>query len=364
MITFADALSETEDLCRHLLLGNGFSISLFPKCFTYSSLFDEARGAGLLDRAPELERAFEILGTIDFESVMRALKTASQLGPLYGYDGTKMSQHAELLKEVLVESIAGRHPARPSEIAEENYRNCRAFLAEFIGLKRDRVGKIFSLNYDLLLYWSVIHDIFEIDWGSNAIGEVADQVLNHDDGFRAPEDDYDAEFVAWDQFSASHKQSVTFLHGALHLYEKGPELAKLCWERSGNKPLMDQIRQALDNDRYPLFVSEGSSSFKMSKINKSAYLSKGMRSFSECCKNRSAALFVIGHSLDDNDEHVLRRIRKGSVGRLFVSIFGDPLEPGNLAIRAKAGAIAAARPARFPLKVEFIDASSLHIWKH
>lgn len=365
MITFAEALEQTRDCKRYLLLGNGFSISLFPRCFTYASLFEEARDSGLFKKAPELESAFDLLKTVDFEFVMEALKAASALGVLYGYDGMKMKQHADMLKEILVEAIAGRHPSRPSDISEDNYRNCRAFLAEFIGVERDtNRGRVFTLNYDLLLYWSVLHDIISLDWEHDEIVENPDQTLLHDDGFRAPEDDPNASYVAWEQFGGANGQSITFLHGALHLYERGPELAKLCWERSGNNPLMDQIRAALDDNRYPLFVSEGTTEVKLRRINRSAYLSKGLRSFAGCCGTKNAAMFVIGHSLADNDEHVLKRIRLGKIGRLYVSLFGDPESVSNKAIRAKAESMAAARPERAPLAVEFIDAATLHIWEH
>ncbi|MCB2065505.1 MAG: DUF4917 family protein [Erythrobacter sp.] len=364
LISFAAALDETEGERRHLLIGNGFSISLFPDCFRYASLFQEAKDGGLFEKHPELLMAFELLETTDFELVMETLQRAAKLGPLYGFDKALMEAHAELLKDVLVQAIAGRHPSRPSEISEEQYQNCRAFLANFIGGELEKPGKIFSLNYDLLLYWSILHDIFSIDWGDGGFSLNPDQVLGNDDGFRAPEDDYDAEYVAWEQYEASKGQTITFLHGALHLYQRGSELAKLCWERAGNKPLMDQIRAALDENRFPLFVSEGNTEQKLARINNNAYLAKGLRSFAECCKSKQNSIFVIGHSLADNDEHVLKRIRKGGCGRLYVSIFGDVNDEWNKAVVAKAEAMALARPAFKPLELKFIDAETLHIWNH
>ena len=295
---------------------------------------------------------------------METLQRAAKLAPVYGFDQARMSEHAELLKEVLVQAIAGRHPSRPSEISEDQYRNCRAFLAEFIGANRAKPGRIFSLNYDLLLYWAVLHDIFDIDWGVGETSVNPDQELGNDDGFRAPEDDFDADYVAWEQYEASKGQTITFLHGALHLYQRGSELAKLCWERSGNKPLMDQIRLALDQNRFPLFVSEGDTEQKLSRINRSAYLAKGLRSFAQCCKTKPNSLFVIGHSLADNDEHVLRRIRKGGCGRMFVSIHGNMDDEWNKQVVEKAHAMSAQRPDHKPLVVKFIDASTLHIWDH
>lgn len=363
MISFQEALGATEDRKRYLLLGNGFSISIFPDCFSYASLFQEAKEQGLFDDTPELAAAFEILGTIDFEFVMDGLKVATKLAPLYGFDATKMAEHADLLKEVLVEAIAGRHPARPNEVSEQQYEACREFLRHFIGANRGNArGKIYTLNYDLLLYWTALHDIVKIDWDGDNIAIRQDPALDHDDGFRAPEADYDAEYVAWDQFSASHDQTISFIHGALHLYERGPELAKLCWERSGNKPLMDQIRAALDEDKYPLFVWEATTEIKLARINRSAYLSKSLRSFDGCCGTKKAALFVIGHSLADNDAHVLDRISHGKVAQVFVSLFGDPDDEKNKTVRAKAEAWRAVRHERYPLEVQFINADSIHIW--
>lgn len=364
MITLAEAFDETKNDRRHLLLGNGFSISLFPDCFRYASLFTEAKDAGLFNAEPELLAAFEYLETTDFELVMETLTRAAKLAPLYGADQNRMNKHAELLKDVLVQAIAGRHPARPNDISEDQYRNCRAFLAEFIGDNRAKPGKIFSLNYDLLLYWAVLHDIYDPDWDGSSFSVNADQILGNDDGFRAPEDDVEAEYVAWEQYEATKSQSITFLHGALHLYQRGSELSKLCWERSGNKPLMNQIRVALDENRFPLFVSEGNTEQKLERINNSAYLAKGLRSFAECCKVKANCLFVIGHSLADNDEHVLKRVRKGGCGKMFVSVFGSLDDEWNKSIVAKAKSMTDSRPDGRPLEVKFIDASTLHIWDH
>src|SRR5205085_12384025 len=138
---------------------------------------------------------------------------------------------------------------------------CRTFLRHFIGTNRgNHRGRIYTVNYDLLLYWAVLHDEVELDGANFRIR--ADSELHHDDGFRAPEDNWDAEYVAWEHFGAAHEQTISFIHGALHLYERGPELAKLCWERSGHKPLMEESRSARDQDKYPPLVSYATTDVK------------------------------------------------------------------------------------------------------
>jgi Domain of unknown function (DUF4917) len=165
VITFNQALADTDAGKRHLLLGNGFSIALFPDRFRYGSLLEGAD----FTAHPEARQAFDQLGTTDFELVINALGNAVALLPIYSPDAEavrRMGEHAEVLKELLVQAIAGRHPERPSDITEDQYRACRNFLANFVAESRDdranggkdRRGKIYTLYYDLLLYWTLLHD--------------------------------------------------------------------------------------------------------------------------------------------------------------------------------------------------------------
>jgi hypothetical protein len=52
-------------------------------------------------------------------------------------------------------------------------------------------------------------------------------------------------------------------------------------------------------------------------------------------RSADSSLFVYGHSLAPNDEHVLRFIEKGKVGRLYVSLYGEQDTPVNRTIIAK-----------------------------
>ena len=360
VISFAEALRETVGLKRHLLLGNGFSISLFPDIFRYGSLLEQADFSGL----PEARQAFDTLTTTDFEAVIHALNQTAALLPLYNGDGAlraKIATQAEALKELLVRAIAGHHPERPSDITEEQYQACRQFLANFIGdgrdtpnLPKDLRGCIYTLNYDLLLYWTLLHT------PSVANGEAFEE-LEHDDGFRAPDDNPDAEYVTWDG-EESHSQRIHYLHGALHLHDYGFELQKKCWERAGGRPLIDQIHESLDEGRVPLFVAEGATNAKFERIRHSAYLHKGLRSFRGICDVKGASLFIFGHSLADNDAHILKQLRKGKIGAVYISLYGDPTSPENREIIRRAEAISAARSDRYPLVVRFFDATSAQVW--
>jgi hypothetical protein len=212
------------------------------------------------------------------------------------------------------------------------------------------------MNYDLLLYWALMHE--EED-------SLSRTRLNHDDGFRKDQEDYDAPYVEWQGEGAAHGQNIHYLHGALHLFDAGHQLQKYTWVNTG-KALVDQANEALKKDSFPLFVAEGDSNSKLAKIQHSAYLHHNFKSFAGVCRASSrdgTALFVYGHSFAKNDRHVLGMIGYGKISHLFVSLFGDPENDANRKIRDNVEQIAALRPQGYPaLKVSYFDAESAKVW--
>lgn len=341
------AKSKLQDFCRamrrvsgegrkpHLLLGNGFSRACRNDIFAYGALFDRA---DFKKCTPSARKAFEALGTTDFEVVMRALRHTAALLEIYreGDEETRkrLLADAAALREVLVHAIADSHPAQPGEITPESYGRCRTFLAQF--------KDVYTLNYDLLLYWAIMQEELE-------------PPLRFDDGFRTPEDGA-AEYVTW-EVEKTDTQNVFYLHGALHVFDAGHEIQKYTWVNTGVR-LIDQVRDALGNGLYPLFVAEGESNRKLERIKHSDFLGRAYRSFAKI----GGSLVVFGHSLAQNDDHVLRRIARGKVSRLMVGVHGDPEKPGNRKLMRRANALAADRPAARPLQVEFFDSRTAEVW--
>jgi Domain of unknown function (DUF4917) len=66
-----------------------------------------------------------------------------------------------------------------------------------------------------------------------------------------------------------------------------------------DKPIVEQIRAALDEEKYPLFVAEGTSASKKARILHSGYLHKAHRSLESCCGPAGNAIVIYGHSLAD-----------------------------------------------------------------
>lgn len=351
LMTFDQAIADSEQYSkRHLLLGNGFSIACRADIFHYGSLFQQADFSAV----PEVQAVFEALGTQDFEVAIRALENASRILPAYVPAGAaaaaKMVQHAAALKEILVATIAGNHPHIPPEIPDDKFWACRRFLAHF--LSGQKAGYVFTLNYDLLLYWTLMHDDVPFD---------AAIALNTNDGFGNDEDDPDAEYVVWQGETGAHDAKVHFLHGALHLFDSGSELKKYTWIRKG-VPLVEQARAAIEANAYPLFVAEGTSAQKKAKIRHNAYLYQGFKVLTTNVKVGTHCIFIFGHSLAANDDHILVRLARGRFPKLYVGIYGNPASPENQQIMARANGLAGQRHARYPLEVEFYDAASAQVW--
>ncbi|MEM5501331.1 DUF4917 family protein [Ahrensia kielensis] len=355
ILTFQEAIDASQKYTkRHLLLGNGFSIACKPQIFTYGSLFSEA----MKKMSKELIAVFEALKTRDFEEVIKALQNASAIitayNPRLGRISKLMNTEAVQLKNDLINAIAGTHPARPNEITDNQYQSCREFLSNFIG--EGRGGKVYTLNYDLLLYWALMHEERE---SPKYIS------LHHDDGFRKDQEYLDAEYVEWQGEGASHGQNIHYLHGALHLFDAGHQLQKYTWVNTG-RALVDQANEALKKDAFPLFVAEGNFRAKQEKIQHSAYLHHNLKSFAGTCTSatkKGKALFIFGHSLHQNDFHILKFIGAGKINHLFISIFGDENDKENKKMIANVNEIIASRPRALPtLEVDYFDANSAHVW--
>jgi len=121
-------------------------------------------------------------------------------------------------------------------------------------------------------------------------------------------------------------------------------------------PLADQVKFAIDQDRLPVFISEGSTEHKLARIKKNGYLS---RTFSSL-KNITGNLFIFGHSIRDEDDHVFDFINQNNRKlRIFIGLYGEPIEPHNKIIVRK---VEGWRQKYTDKVFELYDASSIDVW--
>ncbi|NMM15463.1 MAG: DUF4917 family protein [Rhodoferax sp.] len=337
--TFRDCMAQAGTAKKHLMLGNGFSVALFPQIFNYTTLTENIE-------SERINSLFDAIETHDFEFVMRRLLEAEDI--VRHYDSSEkvtdeIDSDIEELKRTLIHVITKSHPPKPSEITEEQYLSCRSFLKNFEN------GNTYTFNYDLLLYWVLMH--FKDQ------GELA---LPCDDGFRYP---YSDEYVPdgerdtslhW-EIGRERGQSTYYLHGAMHIFSNGSDIEKLSYANLG-VPLADQVKKAIDQDRFPVFISEGTTEHKLTRIKKNGYLS---RTFSSL-KSITGSLFIFGHSIRDEDDHVFDFINQNnSKLMIFISLYGHPDDPHNKIIIHKVKGWRA----KYSNKVfEFYDSSSIDVW--
>lgn len=357
IIDFQQALNNAQVYNqKHLLLGNGFSIACVPSIFTYQSLFNEAD----FKDSPQIRKAFELLNTTDFEVVIHALEQSGKL--LEGYDNNQsvlanqMLADAERIKDILIQTIANNHPSSPADIPDSKFNACSNFLSNFL-----LSGKVYTLNYDLLLYWTLM---FNMDKPDNKI--IPCDGFGRDTFINSGEIEV-SDYVTWQGTSKAKEQNVHYLHGALHLFDAGKDLQKYTWIDTG-VPLVEQTRLALQTDKFPIFVSEGNSDNKMDRITHSAYLYHNYKSFSGICtgtyfrKPASSCLFTYGVSFSENDSHIFDCIKTGTLQHLFVGIYGNPENDNNQEIIKKALELGQHRSDNFKLKITFYDAESANVW--
>lgn len=316
-----DSILNKDDIS--ILLANGFSQAWDHTVFNYKSLFEKADFG---TREIEIRNLFTEFETYDFEKIMRALESAQKVCESYGVDKNKIIEikdDQEQLKNSLVQVISETHPLRSSYVLTSQYEKAKPFIKRF--------SKIFTLNYDLLLYWIINkNDISPLGYFT-------------DDGFRVE---------TWENVGS---QNVFYLHGGLHIYDNGVTIKKDRFKDHVDKAIVDHVKENLNIGKFPLFVSEPNCEAKLQRIKHNPYLNSCYKEL----KNLNGSLFIYGHSMDKNDKHIFDQINLSQVKNIYISIFGDEHSEQNKTTMANARRFIDTRN----IKIEFYDADTTPIWK-
>lgn len=326
-------LSSKEIKNRHLLMGNGFSIDLDPKIFTYDSLL---KYSNFSTYTGNISNIFKDFNSVDFEFITKVLQNTGRVNIHYGISQElcdKILADADNLKNSLIESVLKLHPPHQGEIPSDSIKNCVTFLKNF--------SSFYTLNYDVLLYWIIMNTISGPDR------------IDCSDGFGKSTGE-----LAWQSFSIGY-QNVSYLHGSLFLFEKGYKLYKPDFSTSGQK-VIDFVIDEIKNNHFPLFVSEGDSYSKKKRIEENQYLNTCYQKFSKI----SGDLFVFGFSFKENDSHIFNSIKNNSrIKNIFISLRGD-LDGVNNEILVKCKEIEAYRDFYDEtINIYFYRAASANVWR-
>ena len=182
-LTFEKVIQECNGYEKHLLLGNGFS-RVCDSRFGYDSLFQFSK------LSKKIKNVFDDFNIKDFELVMNKFREVTD----YCYSKLHSEALADLLwdyqrlvRNDLIQCISQIHP-KSFKIAESRKENTLKFLSSF--------DNIFTLNYDLLLYWLLMYNLGDMN---NRFGE-------RKDGFGKPKHYY----CEWSKFN--DWQNVFYIH--------------------------------------------------------------------------------------------------------------------------------------------------------
>lgn len=305
LLTYDEVLKQTDET-KHLLLGNGFSMAYDKNRFSFTSLLQSAIDKGIIKENSNIHQIFKNNNTSDFEEVVKILENTSKILKIYTQDERlckQLSDDSKKLKRFLVDIITNNHPEKITEISDNKFNSTINFIKEY--------KNIYSLNYDLLLYWTTEKLREKIN------NKIIQDKTEFIDGFHNSDNGQDVVFD-----NNSRNNTCFYLHGALHIFDNGNEIIKKTYSRTG-KPLKEQITEELNNNRYPVFVSEGTSKQKKTKIIHNAYLNHCYKSLSSIGKN----LIVFGTMLKSNDEHIQDAILKSKVANIYFGV--SNLEKGK-----------------------------------
>lgn len=278
---------------NNLLLGNGASIAI-DKRLSYRSLYEQVCNSGKLN--DELLSMFEHFETTNFEFILRLLLETSQVNEVLNIEDAKTKEYYYELRGALISIIRDIHPTYQS--VEHLLPQIAKFLENF--------KTIFSLNYDLLVYWSMLvgNDDLKCQWFK--------------DCFVNGEFERDFHYLYKPLLPAEGSTLVFYPHGSLFLAADiyGDEV-KL------SRAIEDCLLEAIlskwqEKDYIPLFVSEGGTTAKFRAITRSNYLSTV---YDSALTKITGSLVIYGWSASEQDEHIFNAIDHRDITNIAISVY-------------------------------------------
>jgi len=226
---------------------------------------------------------------------MRLLLEASQVNEVLNIEDEKTKDYYYQLRDSLIATIRDIHPTYQS--VEHLLPKIANFLANF--------RTVLSLNYDLLVYWSMLigNDNFECQWFK--------------DCYVRGEFEKNFDYLYKPHSSATGSTLVFYPHGSLFLATDiyGDEVKLI---RSRDDCLVETILSKWqEKDYMPLFVSEGTTTEKFRAITRSNYLNTV---YDAVLTKISDSLVIYGWSASEQDEHIFNAIDYQDVTDIAISV--------------------------------------------
>lgn len=325
---------------KHLILGNGFSMSYDKGIFSYNAL------STFIDKTSNelLKKLFSTIKTKNFELVMQQLDNFIEIAKIFSSDTQlvgKIREASDTLKDSLIEAVKELHPEHVFKVSDEKSISCFNFLNDYIS----NSGSIYSTNYDLLLYWVLTRNNSEF-----AIDGFGRELENPDETIKGDDPEYSE--LRWGK--NKKKQTIFYLHGTLPFFDTGIDIIKE--EYDLEHFLLQKIKDRMENKEYPIFVTAGGAQEKLNHIMHNKYLSHCYEQFSTI----QGSLISFGFNFGEYDTHIIDAINKAALygqksgeklHSIYIGVFSDSDLDHIENIKNK-----------FKCKVNLYNARTVRIW--
>jgi len=233
--------------------------------------------------------------TTNFEFILKLLLETSQVNKVLNIEDYKTREYYYELRDALINTIREIHPTYP------NVKHLLIRIANFLANFRT----VLSLNYDLLVYWSML------------LGNEERKCQTFKDCFVRGKFEKDFDYLRKPYPPATDSTLVFYPHGGLFLATDiyGDEV-KL--SRSIEDSLLEAILSKwAEKDYIPLFVSEGTTTEKFRAITRSNYLNSV---YDSALAEIKGPLVIYGWSASQYDEHIFNAIDHKDITSIAISV--------------------------------------------
>lgn len=279
-----------------ILIGNGFSINISKK-FEYKFMYK--KGREFLKQTSDI---FKKIKTYNYETALWNILNSKNVVEAAGEKfPKKLDEYYEKIQDALIKTV---HKIHIDIISENAAKEICGYLKHY--------KNIYTTNYDVIIYWSINKD-------QNAFCDLFRKI------------DGELVFDKSVKSKNSERNILYFLHGGLHLYKKSR------WEtiKTPGQPktsVLGYFENHKNSGIAPLFVTEGNSETKLKNIKDSEYLEFCFDEFS----NDDGPLVILGHSLNDSDMHILKKIpHEKNKRKIAVSVFNADTVPPETQVQIK-----------------------------
>lgn len=292
LMSFENVLEAIKGQCNALLLGNGFSMGFNKEHFDYSNLANTSTFA--TTEAETLVKKH----SGNFEKALHAIETTLNTLDHFGLDTLQtirdsLAPYKEEIQQSLINAVK-QHIDKPLN-------------PELFNLWAEKIlyfKQIYTLNYDLLLYWLIMET----------------NNKKHDSIFR------DGFYHNRRWTPEKVDQNIFYLHGALHLETKMQEpvlntqnnMMEIFIETYKIPSPSYHLRNGNVKFSQLLFVAEGTSAQKESRLRSEPYLRHNMyRLVTSPIEN----LVIYGCSFDQ-DTHIVDAIKMNkNIKKIYYGIY-------------------------------------------